>query len=185
MHKDPPVKILLREREGRRGKKERSPRGDYTLWSTLARARLVHASGKGFFPLLCSWRTRGCVVAISARRGRLTMQINPDTMWQPIKDRLENRRAFDQPSRMHDCAPAARTRVAGLSVSNAPHAFASVTLPVSFDPFFPHFYLVMKERRKILNVAIEVRNYGHSLRRADPLHSSPIFLSFLLFTRRK
>lgn len=129
---------------GRRGKKERIPRGDYTLWSTLARARPVHASGKGFFPLLCSWRIRGCVVAISARRGRLTMQINPDTMWQPIKDRLENRRAFDQPSRMHDCAPAARTRVAGLSVSNA---FASVTLPVSFDPFFSTF-LPGDERKK-------------------------------------
>lgn len=39
----------------------------------------------------------------------------------------------------------------------------------------------MKERRKILNVAIQVRNYGHSLRRADPLHSSPIFLLFSLF----
>lgn len=74
---------------------------------------------------------------------------------------------------------AARTRVvAGLSVSNA---FASVTASFlrSFF-FFPHFYLVMKERRKISNVAIRARNTGtgHSLCRADPSHSSFHFFSF-------
>lgn len=127
MHKDPPVKILLRETERERGGEERdnSTRRLHPL--EHARASTARARVRKRILSSCCVFVGLCVVAISARRGRLTMQINPDTMWQPIKDRLENRRAFDQPSRMHDCAPAARTRVLpGLSVSNA---FASVTLP--------------------------------------------------------